>query len=93
MSRSHTEPTAGRRNLTAPDLKAIEEINFLRQHPELTNYVGMLINTALICDDSKLTLEGLTLGEAYDHVFRNCDWCKRAFRVKKGLQEKLFMQG
>jgi hypothetical protein len=71
--------------------KAIEEVNFLRHHPDMNNYVGTVISTVLACEDSSLSLSNMSLEEAHRHIFGgSCSWCRRTFERKKAMQERFY---
>ena len=84
-----------RPTLTLTQRRAIEEVNFLRKHPEVTGYIGTLMSTVVACEDSRISVSDIRLDEAYDHVFGRaqataCPWCLRTFGTKKEMQEDYY---
>ncbi len=84
-----------RPTLTLTQRRAIEEVNFLRRHPEITGYVGTLMSTVVACEESGISVSDIRLDEAYEHVFGRtattaCPWCSRTFETKKEMQEDYY---
>jgi hypothetical protein len=81
-----------RPRLTPGESRAIEEANFLREHPEMAHYVGLLLSTVAACEDSNMTLAHMPLEGAFQHVLGacKCKWCEETFVTKKKRQEELY---
>src|SRR3989344_8218868 len=74
--------------LSPTEQKSIERLNFVRSHPEMNEYVGIVMSTVASCENSHLTLPHIPLEESHRHIFGSrgrggCSRCQRTFQAKK----------
>ena len=75
--------------LSKDSAKAIDRIEFLREHPHMSEETGTLLGTVMCCNDFEPNILTANLEMAYQHIFGDkehpsgCEWCKKNFELSK----------